>query len=279
MGKIKFISLVLLVLAASCKTTRDYYNNKGELKNITDSKLINTVENNYTKFNTLFFKKFKAEVAFNGESKSFKGNLYLQKDSSIIVSINPLMGIELFRVKLSPNKVEVIDRPKKKYSVGNYSLLWEKFLVELDYATIQKILLNELYTYPITDSKNKYIKRYKHYAQGDHYQLKSVKDARIDRKNKRDKTGELVLHEFAILPEIFKISQSYIRDFGVNSEITINYEKFSEVNGFYMPRLFDIVGKRGNEQFSMTIEFEHIEIDSENSLGFKVSSRYEKIKL
>jgi len=276
---ISFVFLLFSVLLTSCKSTQNFYNKKGELKNITDTKLINSVESNYASYNTIFYKKFKAEVTFKDDRKSFKGNLYLQKDSSIIVSINPLMGIELFRVKLSPNKVEIIDRTKKSYTVANYELLWKKFLIELDYFTIQKILTNEFYTYPISNTEERYIKRYKHYTSNEFYQLKSVKDGRIDRKYRREKTEELVLHEFSILPEIFKISKSYIRDFSVDSEVDINYDNFSVFNDSYIPALLRIKGRRGIEDFSMQIEFEHIELDSENSIGFKISSKYKKIDL
>ncbi len=268
-----------MVFAISCKSTQNFYNKKGELKNITDTKLINSIEDNYTTYNTIFYKKFKAEVAFNGENKSFKGNLFLTRDSSIIISINPLMGIELFRVKLSPDSVEIIDRTRKNYSSGNYEFLWDKFLVELDYHTVQNIIVNELYTYPISDKEDRYIKRYKHYISNENYQLKSLKDGRIDRKYKKDKTDELVLHEFSILPEIFKISNTYIKDFSVNSEITITYKNFSLVNYYYMPTILDIKGKRGNEAFSINIDFEHIEINGDNAMGFKVSNKYDKIKL
>lgn len=277
MGKSKVILLLLVALVFSCKSTKEFYTNDGKLRNISDAKLINSVESNYTEYSNIFFKKFKAEVSFNGEKKSFKGNLFLQKDSSIVVSINPLMGIELFRVKLSPNKVEIIDRPKKKYSAGNYQILWDKFMIELDYETVQRILLNELYTYPITRLDDRYIKRYKHDIAGDHYQLKSVKSGRMDRKYRREKTEALVLHEFSILPEIFKVSKSYIKDFGVNSEVTIDYSNFVSIHNQFVPSLLSIKGQRDQKAFSMIVKFENIELNSENSIGFKVSSRYEKI--
>ena len=279
MGREGIIFVFVILMATSCKTTQSFYNRKGELKNISDTKLVNSIEDNYQVYNSVFYKKFNAVVTFDGESKSFKGNLFLQKDSSIIVSINPLMGIELFRVKLSPERVEVIDRTKKKYAVGNYELLWNKFLVELDYYTIQNILLNELYTYPISDADERYIKRYKHYVSNDCYQLKSVKDGRINRIYRKEKGNDLVLHEFSVLPEIFKISKSYIRDFGVNSEIIITYKNFKVVNSHYMPTLTVIDGKRGSREFSMKINFDHIDINGDNSLGFKVSDRYDKINL
>jgi hypothetical protein len=268
------VILVGVLFLGGCRSAKDYYDRKGQLKNITDAKLINSIEDEYVEYNTLFFKKFKAEVEFNGEKKSFKGNLFVDKDSAVIVSIFPLMGIELLRVKLSPDKVEIIDRTKKVYTLGDYELLWDKFLIDVNYEMIQRILTDELYTYPYSYPEDGYIKRYKHYNTDSIYQLKSIKKGRYNRLNKRDNTQGLVMHEFSVLPEIFKIAGTYIKDYGLNTEVKIKYEKFLNVNGYFLPSLFKLNGSRGQTKFAMKIIFEKIDIDGENSIGFKVSSKY-----
>ncbi|GEM_PF-7087592 len=278
MRKFIYYSLLTIVFIG-CKSTRTFYNNQGELRNITDAKLIASVEDNYIDGSTIFFKKFKAEVDFNDDSKSFKGNLYLNIDSSIIVSINPLMGIELFRVKFSPGKVEIIDRTKKVYSTGDYELLWEKFNVEMDFYTLQAILLNELYTYPLSYPEDRFIKRYKHENSDDAYLLQSVKSGKYNRMYKNDKTSNIIFHQFSIMPEVFKISKSYIKDFEVNSEVSITYGNFTENGNTLLPLLFNIDGKKESQSFSMKINFENFEIDGTSSIGFKVSSKYKHSSL
>ncbi len=279
MLKAKYILLVsVLMLVAGCKSTREFYDTKGELKKVTDAKLINSVEENYIDYSSLFFKKFKAEISFNGDNKSFKGNLFVRKDSSIIVSINPLMGIELFRVRLTPGKVEIIDRTKKNYSSGDYEILWEKFLIELDYYTLQQILTNQMFVYPI-DDESKALKRYKHYQNQDVYQFQSVKEGKFTRKYKKEKTDNMIFHQFDILPDVFKVKNIYIRDFSVNSEVSISYSNFTKQGEKLMPSLFVIDGSRGNDTFRLTIDFEHIQIDGNNAIGFKISERYKKIDL
>lgn len=278
----KYLKLLLLLsiilFSAGCKTAREYYNSKGELRNISDAKLISSVEDNYLIYNSLFLKKFKAEVTFNGDSKSFKGNLFILKDSSIVVSINPLMGIELFRVRLLPGKIEIIDRTKKSYSYGDYRLLWDKFLIELDYATLQRIITNEMFTYPIEEDEMN-LKRYKHYIDNDVYELQSVKEGKFARKYKKEKTNDIVYHQFSVLPDIFKVNNVYIRDFAVNSEITINYSHFIEQQNKLYPTVLNVTGNRGSDSFELTINFEHLELDGENSIGFKVTDKYTQIDL
>lgn len=277
-GSVKYLILIaLLGFAVSCKTSKDFYNSKGELRNIPDAKLISGVSKNYLEYNAVFYKKFKAKVSFNGKTDSFKGNLYIQKDNSIVVSIIPLMGVELFRVKLSKDVVEIIDRPKKRYSYGDYKLLWDKFLIELNYNSLQSILTNKLFVYPLAD--NDYLKRYKHYCSDGKYQLQSLKEGKFSRKYKKEKTENIIFHQFSILPEIFKISDVYIKDFSANSEITIKYSNFIEKDNTLVPTSLKIDGKRGLDNFSLSIIFENIDVNSQNSIGFKVSDKYKTLNL
>ncbi|WP_439182118.1 DUF4292 domain-containing protein [Carboxylicivirga taeanensis] len=278
MLRFNYLLIILVFGLVGCKTTREFYDSKEQLKNIPDAKLISSVEENYFEYESVFYKRFKAEVNFNSDTKSFKGNLYVLRDSSIVVSINPLMGIELMRVRLSKGKVEIIDRTKKTYSHGNYEFLWKKFLIELDYQTLQSIIANQLFVYPI-DEAEKNLKRYKHYCTEDVYQLQSVKEGKYVRKYKKEKAENMIFHQFSVLPEIFKINEVYIRDFSMNSEIRVSYDNFISHSNVLIPTLFTIEGARGNDKFSISINFEHVDVNGSNAIGFKVSEKYKKIDL
>lgn len=264
---------LLFILVSGCSSTKDFYSRKGELKNITDAKLVKSVEDNYLIYNSLFFKKFSAEVVINGEKTSFKGNLYLD-NNEIIVSILPLMGIEIARVRFSPDLIEIMDRTKKTYTKSSYQFLWTKFLVEMDYFTLKSILTNQLHTYPISEFYEEDLKKYKHYIKGDFYELNSLKKGKIKRKYKSDNLDNVILHELTIMPEIFKISKSYIKDFGANTILSIDYSDFFKVNDSLFANTIKIDGTRGNASFSIMLKFDSVEIDSKNVIGFKVSDKY-----
>ncbi|TRX71660.1 DUF4292 domain-containing protein [Carboxylicivirga sp. M1479] len=274
MRKLVVVILALITLAG-CKTSHVYYTKKGELRNISDSKLFSSVEEQYLDYESLFYKKFKADVELPNEDYSFKGNLYLLKDSSIVVSI--LMGIEWYRVRLTETGVEIIDRRKKTYTQGDYKLLWDKFMIELDYYTLQRIITNELFTYPISIDQDRFIKKYKHYCSNDLYQFQSVREGKYSRKYKKEKVDNILFHQFSILPEVFKISEVYIKDFGVNSQVKITYHHSLSDEKTLLPSVLDINGERGTEAFKLHIEFDNIEVNGTNSIGFKVSSKYKKL--
>ncbi len=274
--KILFYSFFILFLIGC--SSKKYYTSKGDLKNITDARLIKNVEDNYVEFNTLFCKKFAAEINIDGDKKSFKGNLFINEDKEIIVSILPLMGIELARVKFNEDSIIVINRSNKTLTQENYGFLWDKFSLDIDYKLLYRILLNQLHTYPLSQNFEEEIKRYKHYNESDKYVFKSVKKNRYNRLTKRNNKNDLVLHDLYILPEVFKISKSLIKDYSSNSDLVIKYEDFSQLNGHLIPNKLIIEGRRGNNQISLSVKYDSIEIDGKNRIGFKVSNKYNIVK-
>lgn len=274
MNKIFAICLLGLLLFG-CRSSKEFYSNKGTLKNITDAKLIKSTEENYIPFDSIFFKKFHAEISLNGNTKSFKGNMFIHRDHSIVVSIYTLMNIELVRVRFQPGLVEVIDRTKKEYVKSDYRILWDKFMVELDYHILENILLNELYSYPIGDNVRLDLKKYKHDRKDDVYTFQSIKKGRFSRLYRKESTDGIILHEFSILPDVFKVSKSYIKDFGSNTSVSVEYDNFAEVQKYLMPSRIKIDGNRDGYFFKLNINFPNIDVEDTNSIGFKVSDKYD----
>ncbi|MBS2098847.1 DUF4292 domain-containing protein [Carboxylicivirga linearis] len=253
-----------------------YYDRHGELKNISDARLLNDIQNGYLNYETIFYKRFKAEVDFNGDSKSFKGNIFVRRDSSIIISINPLMGIELFRVRLTNDKVEILDRTKRDYLIGDYDFIWNKFMLEVDFKTIHSILTNELFVYPLDKDILNGLKKYKHNISEDAYVFQSLKEGRAARLERRGVRKDLILHEFYIMPEVSKIKSTYIKDFNSNGSVTIQYGSFYEVNDGLFPGSLTIKGSKGLKTFKIDLKFDDVEFDSDNSIGFRISDKYSK---
>lgn len=275
---IKYGIIGLFTLFVGCKSSRSYYTEKGELKNISDAKLVSATQDNYLQYKQLFFKKFSADISINGESNSFKGNMYIDGNKEIVVSVLPLMGIELMRVRFSPDSIEIMDRTKRSYTVGSYKSLWDKFLVELDFEALHSILTNELFLYPLSSNFNEDIKKYKHYIVGDNYSLKSIKNGRFERKYRREDLDELVLHDFTILPEAFKISKTTIHDVSNASKVTVSYSDFFKINDQLFPRTLIIDGQKDAKKYVIKITFDSVDVDSENKIGFKISDKYDLIK-
>ena len=276
-GKHILYFILLSALFFSCKSGSlliKKERKKGEVKNLADARLIKNVELNNIVFNSLFFKKFEAEVDIDGQTKTFKGNLFIRKDTSIIVSVLPLMGIELFRIKFTPDSIYVLDRTKKKILVGGYDLLWKKFFIDIDFHAVQNMFLDQFFCYPSSELDKNCIKKFKHYIRDDHYVLQSIKNGRYTRISRKNDFKDIIYQEFTIASDIFKITKCYINDFGSRTQFVIEYKNFIELNDYVFPSLFNINGSRSGSKFSIKIEFKNIEIDGVSKISFKHSDKY-----
>ena len=122
-------SVLACFVLISCKSTKEIYTDHADIKNISDNKLIKSVESNYLTFNSIYIKKYNADISINGSKRSFSGSLFIQRDSQVVMTVAPLLGIELFRAKISNDSVFLIDRTKREVHLGSYNFI-EKHIKE-----------------------------------------------------------------------------------------------------------------------------------------------------
>lgn len=272
-GSNKFFLLLIYVgLFFSCRTTKDVYSDRVEIKNISDSRLIKSVEGNYLHFRNLYVKKFNAEVTVNGSRKAFSGSLFLERDSHLIMTVAPLLGIELFRAKMENDSVYLIDRTKKHIYSGSYDFVEKSVYLDVNFKVLQAIIANEFFV--INDNGDLgALKRFKHYVSDDVYLFNSVK---LNRNNRIGRTTN-VIQNFEILPGVYKIRRSYIQDIDNQTAMSVQYSELIKVGEVWFPSRIHIQGNKGNQKFEASISFNSIDMDSSNKLGFSMPRNYKQV--
>lgn len=91
-----------------------------------------------------FSAKISGSVEINKNEIPILGSLRIRKDSVIWISISAPIGLEIFRVKLTQDTVQVLNRIEKKYSCFSVKKIREFFSYS-DYKEIQAILLGAYY--------------------------------------------------------------------------------------------------------------------------------------
>ncbi len=266
--------LLILLVGYSCKSSEVL--TSGNVTNISDIKLRNQLLQQALNYNKLYSKK--ASITFNDGNKktSFKGSYVIQKDSIIIVSVIALMGIEVVRAQFTPDSVIILDKHNKKAILTNYSFFYDKFDMDIDFFMLQQILTNGPFVYPADDDLISDLKKYKHDIKDDYYTFSTVKHRRYNRLNKRQK-NDVVTHQMAIYPDLFRIKDHYIKDFGNNRTVEIQYNSLKKFSSTIFPQFIKVDASQGSKQFNLDIETNYIEINDGGSLHFKVPSSYEII--
>ena len=101
--------------------------------------------------NRIDFQTFSARVKVHyegGDGKSYEFNafIHMKTDSLIWVSINAALGIEAFRLLITPDIVKILDKLKKVARLRSVSFLQEEIHLPVDFRTLQDLLVgNPIY--------------------------------------------------------------------------------------------------------------------------------------
>ncbi len=263
--------ILTILILTGCKTTQSL--KVGKVTNIPDVKLRGLLRDNELQFDKLYLKKVNFTFDNGKEKKSFKGSFVIKKDSVIIVSIYAPMGIELIRTQLSKHEVTIIDKHNKVVMSTDYGYFNRNFGIDVDFSMLQAILSNTLFVYPAEENYYEELKKYKHDVNSNSYSFKSLKDKRLSRISKR-RANDLIIHEFDIYPEIFRIFNVFIKDFSSNQSLVIDYKNFQKFNDILFPEYINLKGERGINKVLVSIKINYIEINDGGSLHFKIPSSY-----
>lgn len=270
--RISFVTLIFLT-SISCKTTRTI--KEGTVSNISDSKLRNSILDNQLDYHKLYSKKLNISFDDGKTKKSFKGSYVIKKDSVIIVSIMAVMGIEVVRAQFLPDGITILDKHNKKVFQTDYDFFSSKYKIDIDFDIFQSILTNMAFTYPPSDDHiSEVLRKYKHGIRDNQYTFGVIKEKRLNRLVKRN-NNDLLMHDMLVMPELYRISKHFIRDFANNRSTEIVYSDFTEYNSLIFPKFIDIKVLDGNSQFKLSLTTNNLEIDDGGSLHFKIPSSYE----
>ncbi|WP_431213535.1 DUF4292 domain-containing protein [Puia sp. P3] len=102
---------------------------------------LDKLNHNHIDFNT-FNAKLKVHYE-GGDGKDYEVNAFLRirKDSMIWVSVNAALGIEAFRLLITPDSVKILDKLKKVVRLRSVSFLQDEVHLPVDFSTLQDLLI------------------------------------------------------------------------------------------------------------------------------------------
>jgi hypothetical protein len=188
----------------------------------------------------------------DGNKLSTNLSLRIRKDSLIWASVVPALGIEVARLRITPDSVHLVNRLNKTYFAGDYSLLREKFKVDVTFAMVQAILLGN-------------------FLPGDPGQEKVMAEPPL--QHIRREQASLLIDQFLDLTDL-KLKKISIRDQQTNNALNVDYSAFEALEGYSFPRSARIVVQQhnGSEAKGAVAALEYSKVSiNEASLTFPFS--------
>ena len=259
-----FCLLSFVFFITSCSTNKSTSN----LRTLSANHIIREVERNQFEFDNL---ETKFNVRLEGNNIGLKGQLRMQNDSVIWVSLSLKLGIEVARVMITEDSVKFINRTNKTYFVESVDNLQEQFQERLPSEVTIGLIQDLLVGNDILLSKND---KFKVTIDDNNYKLESDRNT------------------FWITPKTFKVkscqlstvsyqqsaisSQRQWSESASESTVSVSYDYFQYVNGKLLPTKIIL---NTNEDFDINLEIDYSEVKTGEKLEFpfNISKKFKKI--
>ncbi len=241
-------SFLLLVLG-SCSTNK----NTSSLRTLSANHIIREVEKNQFEFDN-FETKFNVKVK-SDNNIGLKGQMRMQNDSLIWISVSLKLGIEVARVMITEDSVKFINRSNKTYFSESVESFRNSGVLEFGNLGILEFL-QDLFVGNDINFKEKY----KVTIEDNNYKLTSDKNT------------------FLVTPKTFKVKRQQSRVNGQQSTVVINYDNFQEVNGKLLPTKI-ILDAGDIFNLNLEIDYTEIKVGEKLEFPFNISKKYNKIKI
>ena len=257
-GKFQTFVFCLLSFAffiTSCSTNKTTSN----LRTLSANHIIREVEDNRFEFDN-FETKFNVKVK-SDNNIGLKGQLRIQNDSVIWVSLSLKLGIEVARVMITEDSVKLINRTNKTYFVESIDNFQERLPSEATIDLLQNLLVGN-------DTQLSKNEKYKVTIDDNNYKLESGKNT------------------FWITPKTFKVKSYQLsavngQQSTVNSQrstVSVIYDNFQEINGNLLPTKI-ILNANKDFDINLEIDYSEIKVGEKLEFPFNISKKFNKITL
>lgn len=129
----------LLFAFTACKTTKTV----SSLKQIAQNpvvKVIELVQKNQPNFKTANINKMSLALEMGERKVNVSATVKLKTDSVIYLSIQPFLGIEMFKAEFTTDTIRIYDKMNRRSYVSDYSYFRNRFGVDVGFLNLQAML-------------------------------------------------------------------------------------------------------------------------------------------
>lgn len=266
------ILLIICLLAtsfvvSSCGTTKKSMT-KTSLREFTANKLIKEVENNAFDFDD-FQAKINVKIETKDKNVNVKGQLRMKKDSIIWTSVSLPLGLEVIRVKITPDSVFFLNRTDKTYLTENINVFNDISPMVTSLGFIQSVLVGNDINLRESDNYKVQIDNGQYNLLISHKLKKSIKQS--------NEYWKVILKDIWIDPQLFKITKYNIKEYNDNKrKIDLQYSDFECVNGKYIPTKITM-SIHGDLYLKVTINYSNVIVGEDINYIFNIPKKYDRI--
>lgn len=268
MKRILYFLLFLIVIIignSSCKSKKEIVRVSAPIETKAEGGLFADMLANEIEFTT-FSSKLNLRVKTGTRSIASKANLKIVNGQKLQMSIQPLFGVEMFRLFVDKDTFILLDRMNKRYVQEALPDLKKRYPVGFDYETVQSLLTNKLFLAEKESVTPSDYKKFSYINASSNYYL-SAKDNSSD-----------IEYSFTV-NGADKITFSHLLDPESNNSLRWSYSDFSNLDSLIFPYQMDVSAVTPKRKLDVGITFSDIVLDEPMELSINIPSGYTKIPI
>ena len=261
------VVLLLLVLVGvySCKSKERIVQADTELEDKTNSDLFEDVlikEINFTTFSS----KMNMSFSTGRRVLNSRATLRIVRDEAIQLSLQPVFGIEMFRLYVQPDCFIILDRMNKRYVHESIDDIKKQFPIGFDFYTLQSLFTNALFIPEQTTISTSDYKKFKYSKSSDNYLLSAR-----DKKSKIDYSFFVNGNDQITLAQMYMSARNYALDW--------SYDEFVLTDSLFFPLEMKILATSKKRKIDTSMSLSSISLDEPLTLDTSIPSSYTKVEL
>ncbi|MEI8046645.1 MAG: DUF4292 domain-containing protein [Bacteroidota bacterium] len=262
--------LMMAVFLVSCTGSRKAV--REPLKEQGTEYLVGKLKENELKFHQ-FSAKFSATYSVDRKKTTVTGNLRIEHDSIIWISITPALGLEAVRFMLTPDSIKYINRLNNTYLKQDFSFINQLINKTLDYDMAQSFLLGNDFSLYESNS-------FRASVDNQQYKLNTSNRRKIRMAVRRsDEDISIPLQSIWLDAVSFKISKVLLKEAERdNRKFEATYSEFEEAEGNLIPAKLNFGVETVDKKIMIMITYSKIQINKEQTYPFRIPENYTEIQ-
>jgi len=260
------LCVLIIPVLSSCRSSKEI-TARGEVFTL------KTERDFYTAFQEQSFRyqTFSARVQFeitlsSGRETSSRAQLKILHNDRLQISVQPLLGIEAFRVELTPDSIKVVDRLNRRFLIESFDKIKGNMEIDFNFYNLQALFTNQLFLPGEINLPENQFNRFQWEQTSTGYLLRTG-----------DRTG---LQYAFTADQNDKLSATEIRDECSNYRFLCNYDNFRPVDRQLFPmNIYFRLHTENNAQSSLSLGFSRVEVDTPLEMNFPVPTNYRQVSL
>lgn len=259
------VLLVMVVVLHSCKSVKRIMQADSALESKSETELFEDILQKEIDYNT-FSSRITMTVTTGTKTLSSRGSLKMVDNEAILLSIQPLFGIEMFRLHIEPDHFIVLDRMNKRYVKESFDNIEETQSIGFDFYTLQSLFSNRLF---VAEKQKVHLQDYKlfKYEEADNNYVMSARD----KKSKLDYSFFINGNDQITLAELWVPNKNY--------SLKWSYDQFSLMGTIFFPHEMEIAAAINKKKLNTALSFSSIDLNESMSLETSIPSGYKKVEL